>query len=957
MKKRPLFLLALLLSITTLRSVAQAPQYTIRTEGEEHIGTEAARIQAMHVETLIVGGLSTTLLDLRLYNPSDKLQRVDLSLPLPPGWELAGFALDIEGKLRDAVPVPKAKGQEAFKAVVRRGVDPALIEHVEGNVFRTSIYPVAAKGTRRIVLRLDHPLALRGGEDAFEFPYTFPYPIREFSFALRIVERPVEGVEIQGLDGAKLQAERQEVVLNYRKDEAELKTPVRVKLPRQYSPRVVQAQGKEQVYYALSLEGKTSVAERPKPKYLNILWDVSESQRTVNKQRAIELLRAYIQWMERGKIHLQPFSTELHTPTAYAIREGQCEQLFEDIAQLRYDGGTDLNALDWSELGGEMNILVSDGLQSMPFALKAQQSETPVICVNISPVQNSNWLAQEALRSGGAYIDLCTESQEDALALMTERSQVVLSWTAGMGRESCPTAVGRGVQWVFGKSSGAVKEIAVQWADGEKTRIGAKAEGSPLWKDEAIAQLLRRAYKRQEVERLRKEGKTESAEALAQREGIATEQTSLIVLERVEDYAAYHITPPEELLDEYKRRLQKEVENADSLRKQRIEALVKLSEAQTKWWNSPARKAEKKLGKISRVVVTRSASRTLNAQQSQGVAVEAAEVSAMDSPNEIQAEQEEEAEEKARDNEPRGSIQLRAWDSQSPYLKVLEYAEPGREMETYYRLKREYGDAPAFYLDAAGFLFGKGMRAEGYRALSSVLEIAQGAKELLRATAKEFEKRGYAKEAEAIYRRLIDEAPQEPQHKRDLALLLNTQGDYQAAVDLLYEVATGAWDQRFRGIELIALNEMNGILDQQPLQRLDIKMIDSRLMKHEPVDVRIVLSWGNDDVDVDLHVEEPSGEECYFAHRETEQGGKLSNDMTRGYGPEEYMQRLGQHGEYVIKAKLYADHTQTSIVPKYLHAVCYLYYGTPRQEKKEMTLRLTDIKEVVEIGRVKFSRP
>lgn len=36
--------------------------------------------------------------------------------------------------------------------------------------------------------------------------------------------------------------------------------------------------------------------------------------------------------------------------------------------------------------------------------------------------------------------------------------------------------------------------------------------------------------------------------------------------------------------------------------------------------------------------------------------------------------------------------------------------------------------------------------------------------------------------------------------------------------------------------------------------------------------------------DIDLHVIEPSKEECYYGNRLTQKGGSLSRDFTQGYG-------------------------------------------------------------------------
>lgn len=45
------------------------------------------------------------------------------------------------------------------------------------------------------------------------------------------------------------------------------------------------------------------------------------------------------------------------------------------------------------------------------------------------------------------------------------------------------------------------------------------------------------------------------------------------------------------------------------------------------------------------------------------------------------------------------------------------------------------------------------------------------------------------------------------------------------------------------------------------------------------------MNWNQMGVDMDLHVVDPSGEECYYGHKTTAIGGKYFKDFTRGYGP------------------------------------------------------------------------
>jgi uncharacterized protein YfaP (DUF2135 family) len=92
--------------------------------------------------------------------------------------------------------------------------------------------------------------------------------------------------------------------------------------------------------------------------------------------------------------------------------------------------------------------------------------------------------------------------------------------------------------------------------------------------------------------------------------------------------------------------------------------------------------------------------------------------------------------------------------------------------------------------------------------------------------------------------------------------------------------------------------------------------------------MKIVLMWDTDKTDVDLHVSEPGGEECYYGHKETNIGGTLDVDITTGYGPEVYTLAAPTKGSYKISAYYYSDQGNPQT-----EAIVYvvLYEGTPNE--------------------------
>jgi uncharacterized protein YfaP (DUF2135 family) len=108
--------------------------------------------------------------------------------------------------------------------------------------------------------------------------------------------------------------------------------------------------------------------------------------------------------------------------------------------------------------------------------------------------------------------------------------------------------------------------------------------------------------------------------------------------------------------------------------------------------------------------------------------------------------------------------------------------------------------------------------------------------------------------------------------------------------------------------------------------------LDSRLVRNLESDLRIVMTWDSDNTDMDLHVIEPSGEECDYSHNRTAIGGRMSDDFTQGYGPEEYFVRRNKAGKYEIRTNYFASREQKITGGTTVQATVYTDWGSPDRE-------------------------
>ena len=105
-------------------------------------------IRRLDLQARVTGLHAEVIQTLEIGNPNRRPISVPVSIPMPDGAIVCGYALEIDGQMIDGVVVEQEKARVAFETEQRRGADPGLVEAVRGNLYRTRVYPVPARGSR-----------------------------------------------------------------------------------------------------------------------------------------------------------------------------------------------------------------------------------------------------------------------------------------------------------------------------------------------------------------------------------------------------------------------------------------------------------------------------------------------------------------------------------------------------------------------------------------------------------------------------------------------------------------------------------------------------------------------------------------------------------------------------------------------------------------------------------------
>lgn len=301
-------------------------------------------------------------------------------------------------------------------------------------------------------------------------------------------------------------------------------------------------------------------------------------------------------------------------------------------------------------------------------------------------------------------------------------------------------------------------------------------------------------------------------------------------------------------------------------------------------------------------------------------------------------------------------INVKAWDSKAPYLAALDAAD--RPFAVYMKLKEKYGESPGFYMDCSDWFAGKGDKALAVQILSNLAELELENRSLLRMLGYKLRYMGEPARAKFVFETVKNLFPEEPQSYRDLALVLDELGEAQKAFDMYREVLERPMPDRFAGVELIVLVELNRLVSRSRAAgvKLDTGGLDPAFLQPVEADLRVVINWDTDASDMDLWVTDVTGEKCFYSHQLTTHGGHLSRDVRQGYGPEEYLVRRALPGPYLIQTHYYGTRSQKMLAPVTLYAEVYTDYGRPQEKRKTLVFRLTGRDQVVDVGKVVYGQ-
>lgn len=1051
------------------KTFAQSPEFTVKGEGAEKV-----RMSQLLVNVKVVGNIAYTTAEMHFFNSSNRQMEAELIFPLPEGVSVSRYAIDINGKMREAVPVNKNKGKQVFEAIEHRRVDPGLLEKVDGNNFRTRIYPLLPNGERIVIIGYEEELsAFDKNNLAYHLVSRYPKKMDKFELNVSVLGTTSAPIIENSVDEISFSKWNQSFQASVKKENYQPSEKLLFKIPIQenVSSILMQNVGGQHCFYGTTFIEGNKVAKKT-PNSIGLIWDNSLSIKTRDLKKELDLLDTYFQKIKNTKVTLYLLNYIFEKQKEFAISNGNWDELKTILQNTKHDGGTRFSQINFEN--HDEYLLFSDGLSSLS-ENTLPKTKKPIYTITSSVSADFAFLNYSSMQTGGNFINLNQLKLENALDKLTTANLKFLGIKENYTVTDLFPMIGTSVSGsfsfsgislnpknlitlLFGYENGAILERKITLdASAQKTE---DVNVEKLWAQKKIANLdLQYAKNSEEIE------------ILGKKYGIITKNTSLIVLEDIRDYIAYDIVPPTELRAEFDRIKKQEQETRLAEQRNNWQNVAAYFEELNSWWKKDMKHSGKKYKKADKYEEITEV--FLDATQSE-VKVEAnvvegesdvlakyenpvasSQASPPSSPQIISEENQDEKDQNLQEvvvtgyrsqakksisysvqtvsaeeivankredviqnlqgmvpslnistvsgvpnsanaitirgagsingnSEPLyvvdgitvdaegiksinkndiGSItvlkdssataiygsrgangvivvktksgnyseitvqnQEETWNPDRLYLKALNSAPKEKQYDLYLELRKEQERNPSFYFDVAHFFYNQGEVKKALQVLSNIADLGLENHQLYKTLTYTLRQWKAVEDGLFTAKQVAKWRAHEPQSLRDYALALEDSGKYQEAFDELVKALEvnyyGEMSGQYEGVEDIILMDINRLITEH--KGLKSGKLDKKYLAKMPVAIRIIMNWNLMDVDLDLHIIEPTGEECYFGHRDTEAGARFSKDFTQGYGPEQYLLRNAVKGKYQIKTNYFGESELTENGPATVMVEIYI---------------------------------
>ena len=132
--------------------------------------TVGLRVESEDIKVEINDQVAKTYITQTFFNDTDRNLAGTYLFPLPEDTTFSSFSLHIDGKPVEGKILEANEARQTYEEIVRRMVDPGLLEYADYKTVRARIFPIPAHGSKKVELEYTQVLKAENGMIKYRFP-------------------------------------------------------------------------------------------------------------------------------------------------------------------------------------------------------------------------------------------------------------------------------------------------------------------------------------------------------------------------------------------------------------------------------------------------------------------------------------------------------------------------------------------------------------------------------------------------------------------------------------------------------------------------------------------------------------------------------------------------------------------------------------------------------------------
>ena len=352
--------------------------------------------------------------------------------PIPKGASFSALSMYVDGKPLEAEILEADEARRIYEEIVRKRIDPALLEYVGQGAYRARIYPIPGKGEKRVQLSYDEVLEHDNGVCRYRYPLNTEKfsskPLEDVSVSIDLrssapiksVYSPSHKIAVEKIDDHHVKViyaeenvrPEEDFVLYYSLSDDEVGIHLLTYL---------ESAADDPGFYMLLASPKAEIEERQiAKKRMIFLLDTSGSMSGEKIDQAKEALKFALNHLNEGdEFNIVDYSTDVRifSKEPLPANADNVSPALNYVDKLQANGGTNINRALLTGLGflqdddftnmavfltdGKPTVEVTDNEEILKNVREANESETRIFVFGVGEGVNTHLLDKLSLENHG----------------------------------------------------------------------------------------------------------------------------------------------------------------------------------------------------------------------------------------------------------------------------------------------------------------------------------------------------------------------------------------------------------------------------------------------------------------------------------------------------------------------------------------------------------------------------